>query len=99
MWHFDTRQHTHTQLTLLFWSHIFDQLLRINTNRKITFYYGARSLKEVFYNEEYDELAMKYENFNWTLALDNPLPEDNWEGPTGFIHQVILDEYLNDHHT
>ena len=78
-------------------SHIFDQLLRINTNRKITFYYGARSLKEVFYNEEYDELAMKYENFNWTLALDNPLPEDNWEGPTGFIHQVILDEYLDDH--
>ena len=78
-------------------SHIFDQLLRINTNRKITFYYGARSLKEVFYKEEYDELAMKYKNFNWTLALDNPLPEDNWEGPTGFIHQVILDEYLNDH--
>lgn len=78
-------------------SHIFDQLLRINTNRKITFYYGARSLKEVFYKEEYDELAMQYENFNWTLALDNPLPEDNWEGPTGFIHQVILDEYLNDH--
>jgi len=78
-------------------SHIFDQLLRINTNRKITFYYGARSLKEVFYKEEYDELAMKYENFNWTLALDNPLPEDNWEGPTGFIHQVILDEYLDDH--
>ncbi len=78
-------------------SHIFDQLLRINTNRKITFYYGARSLKEVFYKEEYDELAMQYENFNWTLALDNPLPEDNWEGPIGFIHQVILDEYLNDH--
>ena len=79
-------------------SHIFDQLLRINTNRKITFYYGARSLKEVFYKEEYDELAMEYKNFNWTLALDNPLPEDNWEGPTGFIHQVILDEYLDDHH-
>ena len=78
-------------------SHIFDQLLRINTNRKITFYYGARSLKEVFYKEEYDELAKKYENFNWILALDNPLPEDDWEGPTGFIHQVILDEYLDDH--
>ena len=78
-------------------SHIFDQLLRINTHRKITFYYGARSLKEVFYKEEYDELAKKYENFNSTLALDNPLPEDDWEGPTGFIHQVILDEYLDDH--
>ena len=78
-------------------SHIFDQLLRINTNRKITFYYGARSLKEVFYKEEYDELARNNENFNWTLALDSPQPEDNWEGPTGFIHQVILDEYLKNH--
>ena len=78
-------------------SHIFDQLLRINTNRKITFYYGARSLKEVFYKEEYDELARNNENFKWTLALDSPQPEDNWEGPTGFIHQVILDEYLKNH--
>ena len=78
-------------------SHIFDQLLRINTNRKITFYYGARSLKEVFYKDEYDDLARNNENFNWTLALDSPQPEDNWEGPTGFIHQVILDEYLKNH--
>ena len=78
-------------------SHIFDQLLRINTKRKITFYYGARSLKEVFYKEEYDELARKNENFKWTLALDSPQPEDNWKGPTGFIHQVILDEYLKNH--
>ena len=78
-------------------SHIFDQLLRINTNRKITFYYGARSLKEVFYKEEYDELARNNENFKWTIALDSPQPEDNWEGPTGFIHQVILDEYLKNH--
>ena len=78
-------------------SHIFDQLLRINTNRKITFYYGARSLKEVFYKEEYDELARNNKNFKWTLALDSPQPEDNWEGPTGFIHQVILDEYLKNH--
>ena len=78
-------------------SHIFDQLLRINTDRKITFYYGARSLKEVFYKEEYDELARNHENFTWTLALDSPQPEDNWEGPTGFIHQVILEEYLKDH--
>ena len=78
-------------------SHIFDQLLRINTNRKITFYYGARSLKEVFYKEEYDELARKNKNFKWTLALDSPQPEDNWEGSIGFIHQVILDEYLKNH--
>ncbi|MFL2705882.1 MAG: NADH:ubiquinone reductase (Na(+)-transporting) subunit F [Gammaproteobacteria bacterium] len=78
-------------------SHIFDQLLRLNSKRKITFYYGARSLKEVFYKEEYDDLAERFENFSWTLALDNPLPEDNWDGPKGFIHQVILDEYLNNH--
>ena len=78
-------------------SHIFDQLLRINTDRKITFYYGARSLKEVFYKEEYDELERNNKNFSWTLALDSPQPEDNWKGPTGFIHQVILDEYLKDH--
>ena len=78
-------------------SHIFDQLLRLNTTRKITFYYGARSLKEVFYRDEYDELAREYDNFKWTLALDKPQPEDNWNGPTGFIHQVILDGYLNTH--
>ena len=78
-------------------SHIFDQLLRLNSRRKITFYYGARSLKEVFYQDEYDELARKYDNFEWTLALDNPQPEDNWNGPTGFIHQVILDGYLSAH--
>ena len=78
-------------------SHIFDQLLRLNSRRKITFYYGARSLKEVFYQDEYDELARKYDNFEWTLALDSPQPEDNWNGPTGFIHQVILDGYLSAH--
>jgi len=78
-------------------SHIFDQLLRLDSKRKITFYYGARSLKEVFYKEEYDDLAERFDNFSWTLALDNPLPEDNWDGPKGFIHQVILDEYLNEH--
>ena len=78
-------------------SHIFDQLLRLNSRRKITFYYGARSLKEVFYQDEYDELARKYDNFEWTLALDSPQPEDNWNGPTGFIHLVILDGYLSAH--
>lgn len=78
-------------------SHIFDQLLRLNSKRKIIFYYGARSLKEVFYQEEYDELARKYDNFEWTLALDNPQPEDNWNGPTGFIHQIIFEGYLSVH--
>ncbi|MEO1955059.1 MAG: NADH:ubiquinone reductase (Na(+)-transporting) subunit F, partial [Gammaproteobacteria bacterium] len=78
-------------------SHIFDQLLRLNSNRKITFFYGARSLREMFYTEEYDALAEKYVNFNWHVALSNPLPEDNWGGYTGFIHQVIHDQYLKNH--
>jgi Na+-transporting NADH:ubiquinone oxidoreductase subunit F len=78
-------------------SHIFDQLKRIKTKRKISFWYGARSLRESFYNEEFDELAEKNENFSWHLALSEPQPEDNWTGLTGFIHQVLLDNYLNDH--
>ena len=78
-------------------SHIFDQLLRLNSNRKITFFYGARSLSEMFYTEEYNKLAEEHENFEWYVALSDPLPEDNWEGLTGFIHQVIHDEYLKDH--
>ena len=78
-------------------SHIFDQLLRINTKRKITFFYGARSLSEMFYVEEYDELADKFENFNWYFALSDPQPQDNWKGLTGLIHQVMFDEYLGQH--
>jgi Na+-transporting NADH:ubiquinone oxidoreductase subunit F len=78
-------------------SHIFDQLKRINTNRKITFWYGARSLREVFYADEFDELQAKHPNFKWYLALSEPLEEDNWDGPTGFIHQVLYDMYLKDH--
>ena len=78
-------------------AHIFDQLLRLKTKRKITFWYGARSYKEAFYVEEFDKLAEEHDNFNWYLALSDPLPEDNWEGPTGFIHQVLHDMYLKDH--
>ncbi|MEH6564563.1 MAG: NADH:ubiquinone reductase (Na(+)-transporting) subunit F [Halopseudomonas sp.] len=78
-------------------SHIFDQLKRLNSSRKITFWYGARSLREAFYVEEYDKLAAENENFQWHLALSDPLPEDNWEGPTGFIHNVLLENYLKDH--
>ncbi len=78
-------------------SHIFDQLLRLNSKRKITFWYGARSLREAFYVEEFNELQEKFDNFTWHLALSDPLPEDNWEGYTGFIHQVALDNYLKDH--
>ena len=78
-------------------AHIFDQLLRINTNRKITFWYGARSLREMFYVDEFDKLQEDNENFNWHVALSDPLPEDDWSGETGFIHQVLLDNYLKTH--
>lgn len=78
-------------------SHIFDQLKRLNSKRKISFWYGARSKRESFYDDEFDELAEKHGNFNWHLALSEPLPEDNWNGYTGFIHQVLYDHYLKDH--
>jgi Na+-transporting NADH:ubiquinone oxidoreductase subunit F len=78
-------------------SHIFDQLKRKHSKRKISFWYGARSLREMFYADEFDELAAKNDNFEWHLALSEPQPEDNWTGLTGFIHQVLLDEYLSKH--
>jgi Na+-transporting NADH:ubiquinone oxidoreductase subunit F len=78
-------------------SHIFDQLRRLKSTRKISFWYGARSLRECFYNDEYDELAAENENFDWHLALSDPQPEDDWEGLQGFIHQVLFDNYLKDH--
>jgi Na+-transporting NADH:ubiquinone oxidoreductase subunit F len=78
-------------------SHIFDQFLRLKTRRKATFWYGARSLREAFYVEDFDAIQAASPNFRWQLALSEPLPEDNWEGATGFIHQVLYDRYLKDH--
>ena len=78
-------------------SHIFDLFQTQKTNRKATFWYGARSLKEVFYQEHFDKIAKENDNFNWELALSEPVDEDNWKGATGFIHQVIYDMYLKDH--
>ena len=78
-------------------SHIFDQLKRIKTNRKISFWYGARSLKEVFYQEEFDQLAKEHPNFTWHIALSDAQPEDNWTGYTGFIHNVLYENYLKNH--
>jgi len=78
-------------------SHIFHMFKTVKTGRKTTFWYGARSMKEVFYKEEFDAIAAEFPNFEWHLALSEPLPEDNWTGPTGFIHQVILDNYLSKH--
>ncbi|GMU46325.1 MAG: Na(+)-translocating NADH-quinone reductase subunit F [Porticoccaceae bacterium] len=78
-------------------SHIFDQLKRLKTKRKITFWYGARSLREMFYQDEYDALAAENDNFSWHVALSEPQPEDNWTGYTGFIHNVLYENYLRDH--
>jgi len=78
-------------------SHIFDQLKRLNSKRKISFWYGARSLRELFYQDEYDMLAEENDNFEWHVAMSDPQPEDNWEGLTGFIHNVLYDQYLKDH--
>lgn len=78
-------------------SHIFDQLRRLKSKRKISFWYGARSLRETFYVEEYNQLAAENPNFEWHLALSEPQPEDNWTGYTGFIHNVIFENYLKNH--
>jgi len=78
-------------------SHIFDQLKRLDSKRKISFWYGARSSREVFYDDEFNELQAKHPNFKWHLALSEPLPQDNWNGLTGFIHQVLYDNYLKNH--
>jgi len=78
-------------------SHILDQLKRMKSHRKISFWYGARSLREAFYIEEYDQLAREYHNFVWHMALSRPEPEDNWTGQTGYIHDVLFEYYLKDH--
>ena len=78
-------------------SHIFDQLKRIKTDRKISFWYGARSLREMFYVEDFDKLAEENNNFKWHIGLSEPLAEDNWKGYTGFIHQILYENYLKDH--
>jgi Na+-transporting NADH:ubiquinone oxidoreductase subunit F len=78
-------------------SHIFDQLLRLDSKRRITFWYGARSLREAFYVEEFERLAREHPNFKWHLALSEPVPEDQWTGPVGFIHNVLRDNYLSAH--
>jgi len=78
-------------------SHIFELFKQQSTDRKVSFWYGARSLREMFYVEEFDGLAENSENFDWHVALSDPLPEDNWNGHTGFIHQVVLENYLENH--
>jgi Na+-transporting NADH:ubiquinone oxidoreductase subunit F len=78
-------------------SHIFDLFKGKQTRRKVSYWYGGRSLQEVFYDEEFEELAKAYNNFSFYLALSDPQPEDNWTGYSGFIHLVVLEQYLKDH--
>ena len=78
-------------------SHIFDQLKRLQSKRKMSFWYGARSLREMFYEDDYNGLAAENDNFEWHVALSDPQPEDNWDGLTGFIHNVLYEQYLKDH--
>ena len=77
-------------------AHILEQLEHLKSDRMISFWYGARSLQELFYQAEFDRLTEMYGNFRWQAALSAPLPEDNWNGPTGFIHEVLFREYLED---
>ncbi len=78
-------------------SHIFDQFKRLRTDRKVSFWYGARSMREAFYVEDFDAIQAEFPNFKWHLALSEPKPEDNWTGHKGFIHQVLLENYLKNH--
>ncbi len=78
-------------------SHVLDQLKRLKSQRKITFWYGARSRRELFYSDDFDRLQAEHDNFQWTVALSEPRPEDDWRGKTGFIHDVLYDSYLKHH--
>ena len=78
-------------------SHLFHLFNTLKTGRKVSFWYGARSKREMFYDEEFKKIAKKFPNFNYVVALSEPLPEDKWDGATGFIHQVVNDNYLSSH--
>ena len=78
-------------------SHIFHLFHTLKTDRKVSFWYGARSKREIFYEEDFRDIEKRFDNFDFTIALSEPLPEDNWDGPTGFIHSVIYEKYLSKH--
>ena len=78
-------------------SHLFHLFHTLRTGRKVTFWYGARSKKEIFYEDHFRAIEKEFPNFTFSIALSEPLPEDNWDGPVGFIHQVIYDKYLIKH--
>ena len=76
---------------------IFDQFITRRTKRRASFWYGARSLREAFYIEEFDRIAAENDNFDWHLVLSDPLPEDRWTGLQGFVHEALFENYLKDH--
>ena len=78
-------------------SHLFHLFHTLKTGRKVSYWYGARSKREMFYDSQFKKIQEQFPNFTYHVALSDPLPEDNWDGFTGFIHQVVLDNYLNDH--
>lgn len=78
-------------------SHVFHLFHTLGTDRKVSYWYGGRSLRELFYTDHFRDIEEKFPNFSYHLGLSEPLPEDNWDGPVGFIHQVVLDNYLSKH--
>ncbi|MCH8331566.1 MAG: NADH:ubiquinone reductase (Na(+)-transporting) subunit F [Bacteroidetes bacterium] len=78
-------------------SHIYHLFHTLKTDRKVTFFYGGRSLRELFYTDNFRDIEKEFPNFKYHVGLSEPLPDDNWEGATGFIHEVALEEYLKDH--
>lgn len=78
-------------------SHLYDLLKTNKSDRKISFWYGARSLREMFYDDEFKTLEKKFSNFSYSVGLSEPLEEDSWKGPVGFIHQILYDDMLKDH--
>ena len=78
-------------------SHIFHLFHTLKTGRKVSYWYGARSKREIFYEDHFREIEKRFPNFSFHIALSDPLPEDDWKGDVGFIHQVVLDNYLGKH--
>lgn len=78
-------------------SHIFELFKNLKTGRKVSYWYGGRSMRELFYVDHFRAIEKEFPNFKFNIALSDPQPEDNWDGMTGFIHQVLLENYLSDH--
>jgi Na+-transporting NADH:ubiquinone oxidoreductase subunit F len=78
-------------------SHIFHLFHTLKTGRKVSYWYGARSKREIFYEDHFRKIEKEFPNFTFHIALSEPLPEDNWDGPVGFIHQVVQEHYLDSH--